>query len=268
MAKTPTRAAKDALSELVDKAIADSIGAIDHATNAKAIALANKEVQAAIRALLDRDYQLVAIQPLRGFGSSLMSFPLGFTFRPGADAGPVALNESFVVLVELPTRSVKRISPSAELAEGADVPFAVAANARFTPPVTPLADDAARRAREAAYYADIGLGGMGGYPSAAGTDETATLRVDNAPTSSDVETITYSDNVADDSASDPSNHDDSEEKYRWVADHGDDQSSGDPWQGGFPGGPGGGWPGGGRPRPGGGWPWPDPRPPYGWRNRR
>jgi hypothetical protein len=272
MANAAKSSPNDALAELVERARSESIGSIDHAANAKAIALTNAQVQDAIRELLERDFQLIAIKALRGYGSSLMSFPISFTFRPGPDAGAVALNENFVVLVELPTRSVKRISKSAETPEGADAPFVLAANARFEPPTTPLSANEARYAREAAYYQSLGLGGTSGYLGGADTDETNTLRVDHVNTSSQTESVSYKDNVADDTMPDPSNHDDSEEKQTWVADHNDDLSSGDPWLGGGPGGfPGGGFPtgpgGGLPPRPGGGWPWPDPPPPYGWRYR-
>ena len=114
MAKPVHPKTSDPVAELAERARNDSIGSIDHATNAKAVALNNNEVQSHIRELLKRDFQLVAIQPLRGFGSSLMSFPLHFVFRAGAESGAVALNESFIVVVELPTRSVKRVSPSAD----------------------------------------------------------------------------------------------------------------------------------------------------------
>ena len=85
----------DAVAELATRARNDSIGSIDHVVNAKAIALSNSEVQTMIGELLERDFQLIAIQPLRGFGSALMSFPLQFIFRAGPDSGAVALQESF-----------------------------------------------------------------------------------------------------------------------------------------------------------------------------
>ena len=66
------------VQDLAERARMESIGSIDHAVNAKAVALSNDEVKAAIREMLDRDYQLIAIEPVRGFGSSLMSFPLRF----------------------------------------------------------------------------------------------------------------------------------------------------------------------------------------------
>jgi hypothetical protein len=214
--------------------------------------------------LLDRDFQLIAIEPLRGFGSSLMSFPLHFVFRPGVEAGGVALNESFVVLVELPMRSVKRISKSSQLAAGADVPFAIAAHARFQAPITSQAELAPLYEREASFYRGVGLGE--GLPSAAGTDQTATHRLSYRDTGSASGSPTYKDGVADDSSDDDSQVDDKEEVHGWVNDNGDDDAD----RGYLPGGwEGPGLPGGGRPgRPGGGWPWPDPPSPYGWRRRR
>jgi hypothetical protein len=51
MAKSaaPKQSTSDQLTSLAERARSDSIGSIDHAVNAKAIALGNEEVQAAIQ---------------------------------------------------------------------------------------------------------------------------------------------------------------------------------------------------------------------------
>jgi hypothetical protein len=250
------RATPDVVADLVEQARTESIGSIDHALNAKAIALSNEKVQAALREVLDRNFQLVAIQPLRGFGSALLSFPLNFVFRPRAESGPVALNESFVVIVELPTRTIKRISKTAT-PTGSDVPFAIAANAQFEPPRTPASMLAPRRQREAAYFRNIGLG-MWSEDNPPNT-VTETLEV-TQKFSTGCET--ESDGIADDSA-----YDDYDEDYSYHPDYGHERGADYPGSGPSPTGPalpGGQFPGG----PGGGWPWPDPPPPYGWRYRR
>ena len=250
------RGAPEILAELVERARSESIGSIDHATNAKAIALSDARVQAAIREVLDRNFQLVAIQPLRGFGSALLSFPLNFIFRPLAESGPVALNESFLVIVELPTRTVKRISKTGETT-GSDVPFVIAANAQFTLPRTPASEMTARRQREAAYFRNVGLG-MWSEDNPPNT-VTETLDV-TQKLSTGCET--ESDGIADDSA-----YDDYDEDYSYHPDYGHERGADYPGVAPGPGGPvvpGGPLPG----RPGGGWPWPDPPPPYGWRYRR
>jgi hypothetical protein len=189
----------DVVDDLVERARAESIGSIDHAVNAKAIALGDGDVQSAIRELLGRDYQLVAIEPLRGFGSSLMSFPLRFVFRPGANSGPIALDESFVVLLELPTRTVKRISRSSELPSASDVPFVVAAIARVEPSRFTAAEMAPRYEREALFYRAVGLENLGWAPGAAGTDQTITILRRTTATDATYTDVTTDGNMTDSS---------------------------------------------------------------------
>jgi hypothetical protein len=258
------------IEDLAERARAESICSINHAVNAKAVALSNDEVKAVIRELLDRDYQLIAIEPLRGFGSSLMSYPLQFSFRAGANSGPIALDESFVVLVELPVQAVKRISRSPESARVSDVPFVIAASARAQAARVPFMDASQRAAREVSFFQSIGLGAW--RPGASGTDETATAVIKYTDTMSTVDTTAWSPGqIVDDTYPDngPDDHDDS--VTGWKADHGDDDSSPiypEPGDGSWsPRPPPGGWPGGPPGRPGGGWPWPDPPSPY-WRRRR
>ena len=257
------------VQDLAERARMESIGSIDHAVNAKAVALSNDEVKAAIREMLDRDYQLIAIEPQRGFGSSLMSYPLRFAFRAGASGGPIALDESFVVLVELPVQAVKRISRSPESARVSDVPFVVAASGRAQAARVPFMDVSQRDAREASFFQNIGLGAW--RPGASGTDETATAVIKYVDTTSTVDTTAWSPGqIVDDTYADNGTDDHDDSVTGWKADHGDDDLSllypdpGDGSWGPLP--PQGGWPvppG----RPGGGWPWPDPPNPY-WRRRR
>ena len=256
------------VQDLAERARMESIGSIDHTVNAKAVALSNDEVKAAIREMLDRDYQLIAIEPVRGFGSSLMSFPLHFSFRAGAGSGPIALDEFFVVLVELPVQAVKRISRSPELSRVSDVPFVVAASARAQAARVPFMDASQRDAREASFFQNIGLGAW--RPGASGTDETATAVIKYVDTTSTVDTTAWSPNhVVDDTYADNGIDDHDDSVTGWTADHGDDDSSPaypDPGDGSWGPRPApGGWPIPGR--PGGGWPWPDPPSPY-WRRRR
>ena len=269
MARSTSDAEKgsDAIADLAEQARQELIGSIDYFANAKAIALNNPDVQSSISELLDRGYRLVAIEPLRGFGSLLMSYPLIIVFRPAPDSGPVALDEALTVLVELPTRSVKRATRSTNLPSVHDVPFAIAATARSEPRITPMADVAARYQREADFYRGIGLGMS---PGASSTDETVTFKTDSTPTTSDSGSNSFCQGVADDTTVDDDDMDDWDDQTHQVTDHHDDDASqaypgpgrwpgGPPWAGGGP---------GGLPGPGGGWPWPDPQPPSVWRRRR
>jgi hypothetical protein len=245
------------LKQLAEQARLDSIGSIDYLTNAKAIALANEQVQEAIREVLKRGMRLTEIRPMRGFGSGLMSFPIQITFRSGTGEGSIDLEtESLVVTVEIPTRSVKRVAAGPAGGEGAagDIPFSIAATAHAPYRGAPLSELQGRTMRERAFYADLGFPVGAGRPSA-GQWTIDDYKTSDTPTGTETGSTSYSDGVADDSEVDDSASDEPV-----IDDHITEGHPGDPnfWSPFDPGRPFGGdlpRPGG---RPGTG-PRPDPR---------
>jgi hypothetical protein len=161
--------AKESHAQLVEKLASDcvsqSIGSIDYGLNAKAIALMSEAVKKRIVSQLEKGLRLVQICPLAGFGSSLMDFRLLFQFevvgaepkeRPAIDLE----SRSFVVSVELPTKAVRTIADYTPQPAypPSDVPFSIAfPNLNAARPV-PIAQTAGVRAREAAYFQNMGIG--------------------------------------------------------------------------------------------------------------
>lgn len=103
MARKPT---SNSIDQLADRYAADSIGAIDHTTNAKAMALASDGVRSALRKQLAEGYVLDRVTALTGYGSAT-DHVLVFEMRRMSDDKGVALDRAYLrVAVNLPARTV------------------------------------------------------------------------------------------------------------------------------------------------------------------
>lgn len=234
------------LKQLAEQARLDSIGSIDYLTNAKAIALADEKVQEAIKEVLKRGARLTEIRPMRGFGSGLMSFPIQIVFRGGAGEGPIDLeSESLIVTVEIPTRTVKRISsgPAGSVGTQGDIPFSIAATAHVPYRGAPLSELQARTLRERAFYEGLGFPVGAGRPSQ-GEWTIDDYKTTDTPTGTDTGSTSYSDGVADDSEVDDSGSDEPVIDDHITEGHPGDPESWSPFDPGRPF-------GGDLPRPGG-----------------
>jgi hypothetical protein len=141
-----------AIQQLADSLVAASNGSIDYAVNAKAIALTSSLVTDRLRELLSTGYRLKDITPITGFGSSLRDFRLRFHLEtddiidvPTAD---------FIVLVELTTKSVKRILDANEAVAPSTVPvpFSLAVPSQARQIQTPVTELTTRFNRAQAFF--------------------------------------------------------------------------------------------------------------------
>jgi hypothetical protein len=98
------------VDELADAAAQDSIGSLDYAINAKAIALSSPFVKNILVSVLSEEYRLAEITPLTGFGSILEDYRLLFRFHRGAVIDMPA--KDFVAVVNIPGNSVKHLLDS------------------------------------------------------------------------------------------------------------------------------------------------------------
>ena len=70
-----------AIQQLTEASVNMAVGSIDYAINAKAIAMQAAEVTDRLREVLAKGYRLKVIEPITGFGSSLLDFRLQFRFK-------------------------------------------------------------------------------------------------------------------------------------------------------------------------------------------
>ena len=150
---------EEALDQLAATAAQESIGSIDHAANAKAIALRDETVREKLAEVLSDGYKLKAIAALTGYGASPMDFRLKFHFESEATIDlPI---KDFIASVELPTKSVKRILSKPEEMRSPTVgaPFSVAVPSRAPEYRTPTSEIAAKRSSERRFIGSLSLGG-------------------------------------------------------------------------------------------------------------
>jgi len=146
-----------AIERLATALTQDAIGSIDHATNAKAIAISSDLVINRLRELLSADHRLKEISAITGYGSSLQDFRLQFRFQTD---DMIDLSDNvFIVSVDLPTRSVKRIvDPSEAIGPSAlNVPLSVAIPSQVPLIKTPLTELQNRFNRTRAFFRDMPL---------------------------------------------------------------------------------------------------------------
>ena len=156
------------LDHLLTSAIDDSIGSIDHATNAKVIALKDQAVKHKLTESLTEGYRLKSITPLVGYGGSPLDFRLRFLF--GSDALIDLPRRDFIVSVELPARSVKRILD--DQTEGAPIsvqaPFTLAVPSQATEYRTPASELQGRSSLGQEFLAPLSLSAAFAQASAQG----------------------------------------------------------------------------------------------------
>jgi hypothetical protein len=148
-----------AIEELAQRFAQESIGAIDHGVNARAIALMDAKLRSNLEERLARGYTLVRVAPRSGYGSQTDNFVIGFEFRkPSADK-LVDLDTTFLrVSVNLPARAVVRIEEVTHSPfEADDVPFAVAVPSRAGEAVTLSELLTGTRQRERDFMRGLGL---------------------------------------------------------------------------------------------------------------
>ena len=138
---------KEAVERLAEGANNESVGSIDYATNARAIALKAELEQDKIVEVLEEGYRLRSIVPLSGRGFSPNDFRLRFQFEKEQVVD--LPDRDFVVIVDLPAKAVTRTVPFEHGAESEvpPLPFSLAVPSRareVSPPLVELADRFAR----------------------------------------------------------------------------------------------------------------------------
>jgi hypothetical protein len=197
----PKADVRAAVQQLADTLAKDSIGSIDHAVNAKAIALSSPLVTDKLIELLSTGHKLKDIVPLTGFGSSLLDFRLRFRFS--TDNLIDLPTGDFIVSVELPTKSVKRIlEPSAPLDPSTvAAPFSLAVPSQAAAIRTPVTQLTNRFNRAQAFFRRQGLiRPLGGYGDTAFWSESQTQY--GSPVDTNYGTESYSDGIPDDTMND------------------------------------------------------------------
>jgi hypothetical protein len=148
------------IDDLARRYAEDSIGAIDHATNARAIALADIKLKSNLEERLNAGYALVRVSPLSGYGSSPDNFVIVFEFHKSSADQIVDLDTIYLrVTVNLPGHKVFGIEEIKDdlILDSNDVPFAIAVPSRAGEAVTILEALADTRQRERDFMRGLGL---------------------------------------------------------------------------------------------------------------
>lgn len=202
-----------ALDQLSTTAAEESIASIDHAVNAKAIAVRDETVRERLAATLSDHYKLKSITPLTGHGTTPMDFRLMFHFESEALIDlPV---RDFVVSVELPTKSVKRIIDKPEEMKPLTVtaPFSLAVPSRAQEYKTPISEVATRVSSERQFLSSLAPPGTISNLRREGFNvqplspcdtffTTSTHTVSSTSLQTNVSSTTFSDGAADDEQND------------------------------------------------------------------
>jgi hypothetical protein len=144
--------ARAAIEQLADILAKDSIGSTDHVINAKTIALSDSGVVDRLVDLLAKGYRLKDITPVVGYGSSPLDFRLRFHLESNEMIDlPTA---DFTVLMELTTKSVRRILEPTEPISPSTVPlpFSLAIPSMARDFRTPRSELTNRLNREQAFF--------------------------------------------------------------------------------------------------------------------
>jgi hypothetical protein len=139
------------IEELAQRYYEESIGAIDHGINARAIALKDKKIRQYLEEHLSKGYTLVRVSPLSGYGSQPDNCAIVFEFRKTSPDRLIDLDRSFLrVAVNLPARVVANFEEASDSPfEKADTPFVVAVPSGASEAITlsDLLDDSRQRER-------------------------------------------------------------------------------------------------------------------------
>jgi len=201
------------LDQLLTAVTDESVGSIDHATNAKVIALKDSGVRDKLVGIMSEGHRLKSITPLVGYGASPMDFRLRFHFE--SDALVDLSQRDFIASVELPSKSVKRILD--DQTEGTltpiHAPFSLAVPSLAREYKTPVSELQARTSVERQFLGSLSIGTAVGQVRRQGYNVQALESCDtllNTPQNTitttslatNASTTTFSDGVADDEQND------------------------------------------------------------------
>ena len=135
----------DEIQHLAETCSEESAGSIDYFTNAKAIALKAAIVIEKLTELLSAGCKLKSIEPVPGFASLPLDFRLRFHLE--SDKIIDLPTSDFVVVIELPTRSVKRLMQPDEAVAPLTVaaPFSLAVPSEAATHKVPVSELASMR---------------------------------------------------------------------------------------------------------------------------
>lgn len=161
------KAKKDEIAQEIEKLsqqfVTDSLGSIDYAANAKAIAFLSKEVKSKVADTISDGYTLRNVKPILGFGSSLMEFRLGIEFEKSEINKVVNLSKkSLIITVEIPTKSVRKIDESQN---GIDemrfsTPFSIINPNPASQHRNPISEFQSNREKEMNFFGEMGIPGF------------------------------------------------------------------------------------------------------------
>lgn len=147
------------IDDLAESFSKDSVGAIDHGVNARAIALQDVKFRSYLAENFERGRTLVRVSPNSGYGSQTDNFVVVFEFREPSTGEIVDLGTVFCrVTVNLPGRAVSKFEETENSPfDFENVPFAVAVPSKAGEAVT-LGDVLARvREKERDFMRGLGL---------------------------------------------------------------------------------------------------------------